>query len=141
MVSRLEITEVDMKTAMECLGLGKVRMRRILGLLFPSAYRPRTENGLSTWRVNRSDVEHYLEIGRHLPIFSIPDESHVDFKHVLKYWAWNGDEIVDLSTLLKTERCSCRVCWIVPRDWAVGSLTRSRFVSGGKDTLRQYPTG
>ncbi|MGZ9569552.1 TniQ family protein [Alcaligenes nematophilus] len=95
-LTHADLSEVDLTTAMEYLGLGKVRMRELLRLLFPSAYRPLSEYGFPPWRISRQDVERYLAIGEGLPILSIPEESQVPLFHVLKYWAWNENEIIDL---------------------------------------------
>lgn len=105
-IEQIDINEMDMKAVMAALGIGKVRMRQILTLLFPSAYRPKTKNGFSTWRVNRAEVEKYLEIGRDLPVVPIPDEPQVSFQYVLKYWCWNGEEIVDLVEAVRDGRIS-----------------------------------
>lgn len=95
-LTHADLSEVDLTTAMEYLGLGKVRMRELLRLLFPSAYRPLSEYGFPPWRISRQDVERYLAIGDGLPVLAIPEESQVSLFHVLKYWAWSENEIVDL---------------------------------------------
>ncbi|WP_130024395.1 helix-turn-helix domain-containing protein [Pandoraea sp. XY-2] len=95
-LTHADLSEVDLTTAMEYLGLGKVRMRELLRLLFPSAYRPLSEYGFPPWRISRQDVECYLAIGDGLPVLAIPEESQVSLFHVLKYWAWSENQIVDL---------------------------------------------
>lgn len=95
-LTHADLSEVDLTTAMEHLGLGKVRLRELLKLLFPSAYRPMSEYGFPPWRISRQDVERYLAIGDGLPILAIPEESQVSLFHVLKYWAWGENDIVDL---------------------------------------------
>lgn len=93
----IDLNEANMSTAMELLGLTKVRMRELLRLLFPSAYRAASEHGgFPPWRIRRQDIERYLQIGYDLPILTVAEESQVSLFHVLKYWAWTADEIVDL---------------------------------------------
>lgn len=91
-----DITEVNLSAAMELLGLGKVRLRELVRLLFPTAYRPASEHGYPPWRINRTEVETYLEIGADRPILQSLEEHQVALSHVLKHWAWDTDEIIDL---------------------------------------------
>lgn len=57
-----DISEVNLSTAMVLLVLGKARLRELVRLLFPTAYRPASEHGYPPWRINRTEVETYLEI-------------------------------------------------------------------------------
>lgn len=91
-----DISEVNLSTAMELLGLGKVRLRELIKLLFPTAYRPASEHGYPPWRINRTEVETYLEIGADRPSLPTPEEHQITLSHVLKHWAWDTEEIIDL---------------------------------------------
>lgn len=93
--------EMTMGEAMEVLGIGKVRMQRILRLLFPSARRI-NDKAYLPWCVPRGEVEALLVLGGHLPVIGIPDEHQVSLGHVFKYWNWNGDEIVALVEAVKS---------------------------------------
>lgn len=93
--------EMTMSEAMEVLGIGKVRMQRILRLLFPSARRI-NDKAYLPWCVPRGEVEALLVLGGHLPVIGIPDEHQVSLGHVFKYWNWNGDEIVALVEAVKS---------------------------------------
>lgn len=91
-----DLAEVNLNTAIERLGLGKVRMRELLRLLFPGAYRRYSAVGYAPWRISRQEMERYLEIGTGLPTLTIAQESQISLSHVLKYWVWTTNEIVDL---------------------------------------------
>lgn len=94
-------SEMTMGAAIEVLGIGKVRMQRVLRLLFPTARRT-SEKLFLPWCVPRGEVEALLTIGSHLQLVAIPDEDQVSFAHVLKYWNWNADEIVALVEEVKS---------------------------------------
>lgn len=93
-------SEMTMQSAMEALGLGKMRLQRILKLLFPSARRV-FERVYLPWCVPRAEVEALAAIGGHLPVVGIPDESQVSLAHVLRYWNLSVDEIVALVEAVK----------------------------------------
>jgi len=88
-------SEMTMSAAMEVLGIGKVRMQRVLRLLFPSARRTYDKEFLP-WCVPRGEVEALLSLASHLPVVGIPDEDQVSLAHIFKYSHWNADEIVAL---------------------------------------------
>lgn len=94
-------SEMTMSEAMEVLGIGKVRMQRVLRLLFPTARRT-NDKAYLPWCIPRGEVEVLLSIAGHLPMVTIPDEDQVSFAHVLRYWNWNGDEIVALVEAVKS---------------------------------------
>lgn len=89
------INEMTMSEAMEALGIGKVRMRRLLKLLFPTARRINNQAAMP-WCVPRSEVDALFSVGDHLPAISTPDEGQVSFEHILRYWAWTTDSVVAL---------------------------------------------
>lgn len=91
-----DITEINLSAAITLLGISKIRMRELVRLLFPSAYRPLSAHGFPPWRIYRKDVDRLLEIGHLLPSVSIPEESQVSLAHVFKYWTWSDHEIIDL---------------------------------------------
>lgn len=92
--------EMTMGEAMEVLGIGKVRMQRILRLLFPGARRTQNKEYLP-WCIPRGEVETLLAIGNHLPVLSIPDETQVSLAYIFKYWNWSAEEIVALVEAVK----------------------------------------
>ena len=92
--------EMTMSDAMFLLGIGKVRMQRILRLLFPTARRIYEKVNLP-WCVPRGEVEALLALGKDLPVVSIPDENQVSLGHVFQFWAWTGEEIVTLIEAVK----------------------------------------
>lgn len=94
-------SEMTMQSAMEVLGIGKVRMQRLLRLLFPSARRIYDKVYLP-WCVPRAEVEALAAIGNHLPVVGIPDEHQVSLAHIFRYWNWNADEIVALVEAVKS---------------------------------------
>lgn len=94
-------SEMTMSEAMEVLGIGKVRMQRVLRLLFPTARRT-NDKAYLPWCLPRGEVEVLLSIASHLSMVAIPDEDQVSFAHVLRYWHWNGDEIVALVEAVKS---------------------------------------
>lgn len=95
-------SEITMTKAMEILGIGKVRLQRILKLLFPSARRMQDKIHMP-WCIPRGEVMTLAEIGLELPLLTTPGENQVSFAHVLKYWNWNADEIVSLVESVKLE--------------------------------------
>lgn len=94
-------SEMTMSAAMDVLGIGKVRMQRVLRLLFPTARRT-YDKAFLPWCVPRGEVEVLLSLASHLPWVGIPDEDHVSFAYVLRYWNWNADEIVALVEAVKS---------------------------------------
>lgn len=93
--------EITLTKAMEILGIGNVRLQRILKLLFPSARRIQDKIYMP-WSIPRGEVMSLAEIGLELPVLRVFEESQVSFAHVLKYWNWNADEIVSLVESVKT---------------------------------------
>lgn len=87
--------ELDMQGAVEALGLGKIRMRQLLLLVFPTAHRV-TDGVSAPWSVPRNEVEALLNLGANLPKFNVPDENQVALSHVLRFWNWTAEEIVGL---------------------------------------------
>lgn len=77
-----EVTEMDLATATEQLGLGRIRLRELVKLLFPNAYRAPSQKGSTQWRIRRGDVDAYLAIGLGLPEITVPEESQVSLSHV-----------------------------------------------------------
>lgn len=92
--------EITMGRAMEMLGLGKMRMRRILKLLFPTARRV-ARLGPMPWSVPRSDVEELLTLVDGLPVVTIPEEEQVALGHVLRYWTWTTEQAATLVDAVK----------------------------------------
>lgn len=92
--------EITMSRAMEMLGLGKMRMRRMLKLLFPTARRI-ARLGPMPWCVPRNEVEVLLSLADGLPMVTIPDEEQVALSHVLRYWAWTTEQIATLVDSVK----------------------------------------
>lgn len=94
------VNEITMTKAMEILGIGKVRLQRILKLLFPSARRIQDKIHMP-WCIPRGEVMTLAEIGLELPLLTALEENQVSFAHVLKYWNWNADEVVSLVEAVK----------------------------------------
>ena len=92
--------EMTMSAAIEALGIGKLRMQRILRLLFPSARRT-FDRAFLPWCVPRAEVDALLRIASRLPSVSIPEENQVSLAYVLKYWCWSAEEIVALVEAVK----------------------------------------
>jgi hypothetical protein len=95
--------EMTMTAATEAVGLSKIRMRRLLRLLFPNARRINGKEKMP-WCVPRNDVEALQTIGSHLPVVSIPDEDQVSMSHVLKHWAWTGEDVVALVEAVQADK-------------------------------------
>lgn len=87
--------EVTMGKAMDMLGLGKIRTRRLLKLLFPTARRTSPAGGMP-WCVPLVEVEKLLALGVDLPRKTIADEDEVVLAHVLRYWMWTTEQVVSL---------------------------------------------
>jgi hypothetical protein len=111
-------SEMTMQSAMEALGLGKMRLQRILKLLFPTARRIYDRVYLP-WCVPRSEVEALAALGSHLPVVGVPDESQVSLAYVLRYWNLSVDEIVGLVEAVK-----------------VGTIAPSALLDGAKGISR-----
>ncbi len=92
--------EITMARAMEMLGIGKIRLRRILKLLFPGARRI-APVGPMPWCVPRSEVEELLALGDGLPRVTIPEEHQVTLAHVLRYWTWTTEQVTALIDAVK----------------------------------------
>lgn len=92
--------EITMTKAMEILGLGKMRMRRILKLLFPTARRI-APLGPMPWCVPRNEVEALLALAHGLPVETIPEEHQVALGHVLRYWTWTTEHVATLVEAVK----------------------------------------
>lgn len=92
--------EITMAKAIEMLGIGKIRLRRILKLLFPKARRV-SPYGPTPWCVPRADVEELLALGDGLPRVTIPEEDQVTLTHVLRYWAWTMEQVTTLIDTVK----------------------------------------
>lgn len=104
-ISQQLVGEMDIGTAMTVLGFGKVRMRKLLRLIFPAAHRvTRTAN--AQWSIPRNEVEALLAIGEGLPAFSIAEEDQVSMAHILRYWTWPPDKIVGLIEDVKAQKLS-----------------------------------
>lgn len=99
-VSQHIAAEMDMTSAMAALGLGKVRMRQLLKLLFPTARRV-TDRASMLWAIPRSEVEQLLAIGAGLPVVSIPEESQWSVAHALQFWNLDAEEVVALVEIVK----------------------------------------
>jgi len=93
--------EIDMVTARSLLGLGKKRTRQILRLIFPTA-RKTGMSSSSPWTVSRFEVNELLDIAEDIPRLCIPDEGCVSLNHILRYWAWSAEDIVNLIYAVKT---------------------------------------
>lgn len=87
--------EITMGKAMEMLGLGKIRTRRLLKLLFPNARRTSPADGMP-WCVPLAEVDKLLALGADLPRKAIADEDEVVLAHVLRYWMWTTEQVVSL---------------------------------------------
>lgn len=92
--------EITMGKAMEMLGLGKLRMRRILKLLFPTARRV-ARLGPMPWCVPRNEVDGLLALTDGLPVETIPEEHQVALGHVLRYWSWTTEQVATLVDAVK----------------------------------------
>lgn len=92
--------EITMSEAMEMLGIGKIRMQRLLRLLFPNARRT-WEKEYLPWRIPRGEVEALLDAVKNLPVVGIPEEHQVSLGYVFKYWSWSGEEILALVEAVK----------------------------------------
>lgn len=93
--------EITLAKAMEILGLGKIRLRRILMLLFPSARRVNDQQHLP-WCISSTEVYQLAELGEELPRIYCIDDDEISLADVLHYWQWNADEIVSLVEEVKT---------------------------------------
>lgn len=96
------VNEITMTKALEILGIGKVRLQRILKLLFPSSRRI-TDRVYMPWCIPRGEVMTLAELGMELPVLAAPEENQVTFAHVLKYWNWSADEVVSLVESVKQQ--------------------------------------
>lgn len=92
--------EMTMTAATAALGIGKIRLRRLLRLLFHSARRI-CDSPYMSWCVPRNEVEALLALGADLAVVGIPDEHHVSLAHIFKFWNWNAEEIVGLVEAVK----------------------------------------
>lgn len=92
--------EMTMNAAMAVLGLNKLRMQRLLRLLFPTARRT-FDKAFLPWCIPRGEVDALLAIANHLPAVSIPEESQVSLLYVFKYWNWSAEDVVALVEAVK----------------------------------------
>lgn len=92
--------EITMTKALALLGIGKLRLRRILKLLFPSARRI-LETGSLLWAVPRNEVELLLVLADRLPVVTIPEEDQVTLAHVLRHWTWTTEQVATLIDAVK----------------------------------------
>lgn len=99
-VSQHIAAEMDMTSAMAALGLGKVRMRQLLKLLFPTARRV-TGRVSMPWAIPRGEVEQLLAIGVGLPVVTIPEENQWSVAHALQFWNLGAEEVVALVEAVK----------------------------------------
>ncbi|MBB5192291.1 hypothetical protein HNQ50_003032 [Silvimonas terrae] len=102
--------EITMVKAIEILGIGKVRMQRILRLLFPSARRV-ADQLYMPWSIPSGEVYALAEVGSELPVVSIPEEHQVALAHVLRYWNWNADEVVALTEGVRDGMLTLQAQW------------------------------
>lgn len=95
--------EITMAKALAMLGIGKIRLRRILKLLFPNARRI-APTGPMPWCVPRNEVEVLLALAEGLPRVTIPEEDQVALAHVLRFWLWTTEQVVTLIDAVKRGR-------------------------------------
>lgn len=93
--------EIDMTTTAALLGLGKKRIRKLLRLIFPVARKVGTF-AAAPWMVSRFEVNQLLDIAEDIPRVCIPDEDCVSLNHILRYWAWTTQDIVNLVNAVRT---------------------------------------
>ncbi|MDP3087611.1 MAG: TniQ family protein [Methylotenera sp.] len=93
--------EIDMTTTATLLGLGKKRIRKLLRLIFPVARKTGTF-AAAPWTVSRFEVNKLLDIAEDIPKVCIPDEGCVSLNHILRYWAWTTEDIVNLVYAVRT---------------------------------------
>lgn len=120
--------EITMAKAMEILGLGKVRLRRILKLLFPSARRVNDQQHLP-WCISSAEVHQLAELGEELPRIYCVDDNEISLADVLHYWQWNADEIVSLVEEVKAGT-------LVLTRMLIGKAGISRWVFERKDLIQ-----
>ncbi|KJV25984.1 hypothetical protein VI06_17695 [Aquitalea magnusonii] len=120
--------EITMAKAMEILGLGKVRLRRILKLLFPSARRVNDQQHLP-WCISSTEVYQLAELGEELPRVYCVDDDEISLADVLHYWQWNADEIVSLVEEVKAGT-------LVLNRTLIGKAGISRWVFKRKDLIQ-----
>ncbi|QBJ77878.1 TniQ family protein [Aquitalea sp. USM4] len=120
--------EITMAKAMEILGLGKVRLRRILKLLFPSARRVNDQQHLP-WCISSTEVYQLAELGEELPRVYCVDDDEISLADVLHYWQWNADEIVSLVEEVKAGA-------LVLTRTLIGKAGISRWVFKRKDLIQ-----
>lgn len=129
--------DMTMADAMEVLGISKVRMQRILRLLFPSARRI-NDKAYLPWCVPRREVDALLALGSHLPVVCIPEEHQVSLGHVFKHWKWTGEEIVALVEAVKAKTIVLQVLLDSARGisrW-IFDITQLRALLKGMDSGR-----
>lgn len=112
------INQMTLTEAMSALGLGKVRMRRVVRVLLPGARRMSNAPSLP-WCVPRDQVEAILDLGRHAEVVHIPEENQVSMGHALRYWSWNAEDVLNLVEAVKRGVLSIE-----------GQLSDTRGVSG-----------
>lgn len=120
--------EITLGKAMEILGLGKVRMRRILKLLFPSARRVNDQQALP-WCISSTEVYQLAELGEELPRVYYVEDDEISLADVLHYWQWNADEIVSLVEEVKAG------AFVLSRT-LIGKAGISRWIFKRKDLIQ-----
>lgn len=103
------LNEMTLTDAMQSLGLNKLRMQNLLRVLFPGARRINDQQGMP-WCVRRTDVEAILNLARHAHVLHIEDENQVSMAHVLKYWSWTAEDILNLIESLKRGTIKIDAC-------------------------------
>ena len=99
---------VSQKDAMQMLGLGKLRMRAMVPLLFPEARR-RPGGTSQPWIIPRHSVETLKTLGTALadngqaplPVLSIPDEDQASLGYVLRYFNISEHELLALINTVR----------------------------------------
>jgi len=87
-------SNITMKDASELLGLTKRRMRKVLSILFPDI---RKSGGPTTvWAIPRVELERLLSLSDGLPAVDLIDEDLILLKDILKFWAWNNNEVATM---------------------------------------------
>lgn len=99
-ISAEMVGEITMGEAMEMLGIGKIRMQRLLRLLFPNARRT-WDKVFLPWRIPRGEIESILDAVTDLPVLGIQEEHQVSLGYLLKYWGWSGEEVLALIEAVK----------------------------------------
>jgi hypothetical protein len=92
--------EMTLKAAMVALGIGKIRIRRLLPLLFHSAQRV-NDSEVMPWCVPRSEVEDLVTVGMDLPRIEALNEHQISLAQVLRFWNLSVKDVVALIGAVK----------------------------------------